>query len=120
MLGSKFFISKTKTGLKIFVNLFSLFLSFNHTIIIINNTQKHSNQKEAARNVARVSGEVGLKLIEGIEDPEEYVESFRSHMMPVVEAWCNGKSFAEVCKSTTVFEGLIVFKRFLWPDTLFF
>jgi ATP-dependent RNA helicase DOB1 len=41
-------------------------------------------------------------------DVEEYVDSFSPVGMRVVYHWCNGKSFAEVCKLTQMFEGSIV------------
>lgn len=38
-------------------------------------------------------------------DEEQYVESFRPHMMDIVNAWCNGCTFGQICKMTEVFEG---------------
>ncbi|GAB6028830.1 Exosome RNA helicase MTR4 [Chamberlinius hualienensis] len=59
--------------------------------------------QEMARRIARVSNESRLNLEE-----DSYVESFRPHLMEVVHAWCNGITFAEVCKMTKVFEGSII------------
>ena len=60
--------------------------------------------------MGRVSSEVGLKLPGGrggVGDGsvDEYVDSFQAHMMPVVQAWCEGKPFVDVCKMTTIYEG---------------
>jgi ATP-dependent RNA helicase DOB1 len=41
-------------------------------------------------------------------DVEEYVDSFSPVAMKVVYNWCLGKSFAEVCQLTQMFEGAIV------------
>ena len=38
-------------------------------------------------------------------DPEDYVEKFKPSLMDVVYSWCNGSSFAQICKMTDVFEG---------------
>ncbi len=38
-------------------------------------------------------------------DAEDYVEKFKPSLMDVVYAWCNGASFAQICKMTDVFEG---------------
>jgi ATP-dependent RNA helicase DOB1 len=59
--------------------------------------------QETARRVAKVSQEAKLTL-----DEEEYVESFRPNLMDIVHAWCNGATFAHVCKMTDVFEGSII------------
>ena len=39
-------------------------------------------------------------------DEENYVDSFKPHMMDVVHAWCNGASFSQICKMTDIFEGM--------------
>ena len=59
--------------------------------------------QETARRVAKVSQEAKLTLEE-----DEYVESFRPHLMDIVHAWSNGATFANVCKMTDVFEGSII------------
>ena len=41
-------------------------------------------------------------------DAETYVEKFRPSLMDVVYSWCNGASFAQICKMTDVFEGLSI------------
>ena len=38
-------------------------------------------------------------------DAETYVEKFKPSLMDVVYSWCNGASFAQICKMTDVFEG---------------
>lgn len=45
-------------------------------------------------------------------DEELYVDSFKPHMMDVVNAWCNGAEFAQICKMTDIFEGKITFEFF--------
>ncbi|BFZ16903.1 hypothetical protein BsWGS_19942 [Bradybaena similaris] len=59
--------------------------------------------QDTARRIARISREAKLEL-----DEEAYVDSFRPHLMDVVNAWCNGSSFAQICKMTDVFEGSII------------
>lgn len=56
-----------------------------------------------ARVIAKVSQESKLKVNE-----EEYVESFKWQLMEVVLAWAQGKSFAEICKMTEVYEGSLI------------
>lgn len=41
----------------------------------------------------KVSKEAKLDI-----DEEEYVQSFVPAMMDVVNAWCKGNSFAQICK----------------------
>ena len=57
--------------------------------------------KDTARRIAKVSLEAKLKM-----DEEEYVESFKPHMMDIVHAWCNGAAFSQLCKMTDIFEGM--------------
>ncbi|XP_062616496.1 exosome RNA helicase MTR4-like [Saccostrea cucullata] len=59
--------------------------------------------QDTARRIARVSIEAKLELNE-----EEYVTQFKPHMMDVVNSWCNGASFAQICKLTNIFEGSII------------
>lgn len=49
--------------------------------------------QETARRIAKVSNESKIAVVE-----DEYVQSFRVEMMPVVLAWCQGKNFAEIAK----------------------
>lgn len=37
--------------------------------------------------------------------PDEYVNSFKPELSEAVFKWCNGASFAELCKMCDVFEG---------------
>ena len=51
-------------------------------------------------------------------DAEAYVEKFKPSLMDVVYTWCNGASFAQICKMTDVFEGIVFcfwFKVFMPP-----
>ncbi|KAL1980621.1 hypothetical protein VTN96DRAFT_3911 [Rasamsonia emersonii] len=61
-----------------------------------------------ARIIAKVSMESKLAINE-----EEYVQSFHWELMEVIYEWANGKSFAEICKMTDVYEGNLirVFRR---------
>lgn len=59
--------------------------------------------QDTARRIARVSREAKIDV-----DEEQYVESFRPHMMDIVNAWCNGCTFGQICKMTEVFEGSII------------
>ncbi|KAF2235141.1 ATP-dependent RNA helicase-like protein DOB1 [Viridothelium virens] len=56
-----------------------------------------------ARRVAKVSQESKLPLNE-----EEYLATFKHGLMEVVFNWCQGASFAAICKMTDVFEGNII------------
>ncbi|KAJ3090361.1 ATP-dependent RNA helicase mtr4 [Quaeritorhiza haematococci] len=59
--------------------------------------------QDLARRIAKVSQECKLQV-----DEEEYVQSFRPDMMDVVYAWCQGATFATICKMTDIFEGSII------------
>ncbi|KAB8239814.1 rRNA-processing arch domain-containing protein [Aspergillus alliaceus] len=61
-----------------------------------------------ARIVAKVSQESKLAVNE-----EEYVQSFHWELMEVIYDWANGKSFADICQMTDVYEGSLirVFRR---------
>ncbi|KIX04617.1 uncharacterized protein Z518_05487 [Rhinocladiella mackenziei CBS 650.93] len=56
-----------------------------------------------ARVIAKVSIESKLAMNE-----EEYVQSFKWQLMPVMYAWATGKSFGEICKMTDVYEGSLI------------
>ncbi|MCJ1312813.1 ATP-dependent RNA helicase mtr4 [Agyrium rufum] len=56
-----------------------------------------------ARDIARVAQESKLALNE-----EEYLQKFKPELMEVVFAWANGKTFAEICKMTDVYEGSLI------------
>ncbi|BFZ16878.1 hypothetical protein BsWGS_19917 [Bradybaena similaris] len=62
-----------------------------------------SIMQDTARHISRISREARLELNE-----EAYVNSFKPHLMNVVNAWCNGASFAQICKMTDIFEGSII------------
>lgn len=61
-----------------------------------------------ARIIAKVSLESKLAVNE-----DEYVQSFHWELMEPMYEWANGKSFAEICKMTDVYEGSLirVFRR---------
>jgi len=59
--------------------------------------------QETARKVAKISQECKIEI-----NVEEYVQSFRAHMMEVVFAWCKGAKFIEICKMTDIFEGSVI------------
>ncbi|KFM73930.1 Superkiller viralicidic activity 2-like 2, partial [Stegodyphus mimosarum] len=59
--------------------------------------------QDTARRIAKISKESKLEL-----DTDQYVESFRPHLMDVVHAWSKGASFMQICKMTDVFEGSII------------
>ena len=58
--------------------------------------------KESARRIAKVSEDAKMSI-----DTESYVEKFKPSLMDVVYSWCNGSSFAQICKMTDVFEGTV-------------
>ncbi|EXJ85912.1 hypothetical protein A1O1_06281 [Capronia coronata CBS 617.96] len=59
--------------------------------------------QKQARIIARVSAESKLPVNE-----EEYVQSFKWQLMPVMFAWATGKSFGDICKMTDVYEGSLI------------
>ncbi|KAK2749592.1 ATP-dependent RNA helicase mtr4 [Myotisia sp. PD_48] len=56
-----------------------------------------------ARIIAKVAQESKIALNE-----EEYVKSFRWELMEVVYLWAKGKTFAEICVMTDVYEGSLI------------
>ncbi|KAI5359996.1 Putative helicase, rRNA-processing arch domain, P-loop containing nucleoside triphosphate hydrolase [Septoria linicola] len=56
-----------------------------------------------ARQIAKVSMECKVLVNE-----EEYLQTFKHQLMEVVFAWCNGATFAEICKMTDVYEGSLI------------
>ncbi|KAJ1822803.1 ATP-dependent RNA helicase mtr4 [Coemansia sp. RSA 2599] len=59
--------------------------------------------QESARQIAQISNECKLAVNE-----DEYVESFKSELMDVVNAWCRGAKFSQICRMTDVFEGSLI------------
>ncbi|KAL4740325.1 rRNA-processing arch domain-containing protein [Aspergillus similis] len=61
-----------------------------------------------ARIIAKVAQESKLAVSE-----EDYVQSFHWELMEVIYEWANGKSFADICGMTDVYEGSLirVFRR---------
>merc|ERR1711977_2088 len=65
---------------------------------------KHFREIQSqAKVIAKVSQESKLAVNE-----KEYVDSFKWELMEVVLLWAQGKSFAEICKMTDVFEGSLI------------
>lgn len=62
-----------------------------------------SELHEQARNVAKVSNECKMEVME-----DKYVSSFNPGLMDVVYQWVNGATFSEIVKTTDVFEGSII------------
>jgi ATP-dependent RNA helicase DOB1 len=58
---------------------------------------------DTARRIAKVSQECKISVNE-----EEYVQSFKPHLMHVAFAWCNGSKFSQICKLTDVYEGSLI------------
>ncbi|KAJ2394421.1 ATP-dependent RNA helicase mtr4, partial [Coemansia sp. RSA 2559] len=59
--------------------------------------------QESARQIAQTSNECKLRVVE-----EEYVELFKPDLMDVVNAWCRGAKFSQICRMTDVFEGSLI------------
>ncbi|XP_071455006.1 exosome RNA helicase MTR4 [Hetaerina americana] len=59
--------------------------------------------QDLARKIAQISKEAKLEINE-----DNYVDKFRPFLMDIVFAWCQGASFAQLCKMTEVFEGNII------------
>lgn len=70
-------------------------------------TEKLSNAlsqlKETARQVATVS-----KEMEVLKDEDEYIDSFKPHLMGVVLEWAKGTSFVKITQMTNIYEGSII------------
>jgi len=65
---------------------------------------KHFREIQSqAKVIAKVSQESKLAVNE-----KEYVDSFKWELMEVVLLWAQGKSFAEICKMTDVYEGSLI------------
>lgn len=62
-----------------------------------------SSMQEIALRIAKVSKEAMLDI-----DSEQYVNSFKPHLMLVVHSWSKGVSFDLICKMTDIFEGNII------------
>ena len=56
-----------------------------------------------ARRIAQFSAESKLPVNE-----EDYVQGFKWQLVDVVHAWAQGKTFAEICKMTDVYEGSLI------------
>jgi len=59
--------------------------------------------RDVATRIGTITQECKIPL-----DVEEYVQSFEPGAMPVMYAWACGKTFSEICKMTTMFEGSII------------
>ncbi|KAJ8652675.1 hypothetical protein O0I10_011682 [Lichtheimia ornata] len=59
------------------------------------------------QNTARQIGDIALECKMNI-DVDAYVAKFNPGLMDVVYAWCRGATFAELCKSTEVYEGSLI------------
>ncbi|KAE9555773.1 hypothetical protein FO519_000987 [Halicephalobus sp. NKZ332] len=56
-----------------------------------------------ARRIAAATLDARLEI-----DVDEYVGSFRPHVMDIVYKWIEGQSFSDICSSTDIFEGSII------------
>ena len=63
----------------------------------------HAKLRETARRVAKVEHECRMT-----KDVEEYVDSFKPDLMELCYAWARGAKFADLMKTTTVFEGSVI------------
>ncbi|KAI6651637.1 Superkiller viralicidic activity 2-like 2-like [Oopsacas minuta] len=59
--------------------------------------------QQCARRIGTVSVEAKMAV-----DEQEYVNSFKPHLMGVVYSWAKGAHFGDICKMTSVFEGSII------------
>ena len=59
--------------------------------------------QQCARRIGSVSVEAKMTV-----DEQEYVNSFKPHLMDVVYGWAKGSHFGDICKMTSVFEGSII------------
>lgn len=59
--------------------------------------------QDTARRIAKICIECKIELNE-----EDYVESFRTELMQIAYAWCDGAKFSEIMQLTEVYEGSII------------
>lgn len=58
---------------------------------------------EQARRIVKISTECKILM-----DEQEYIDSLRHDLVDVVYAWCQGASFSQICKMTSIYEGSII------------
>lgn len=56
--------------------------------------------QEYARKIALVSKECEVPL-----DESSYVHALKPDLMDICLSWCNGASFSDICKKTSIYEG---------------
>ncbi|CAH8631050.1 unnamed protein product [Schistosoma guineensis] len=85
---------------------FAMGLNMPARTVLFTSARKYDGQSyrwDTARRIARISNECRLPV-----DEDNYVDSFKPHLMDLVDAWTRGASFASVCSMTDLFEGTII------------
>ncbi|XKL61384.1 hypothetical protein PGB90_008441 [Kerria lacca] len=89
------------------VALLSCFMCDEKSNIPIQMTEELSGplrrMQELARTIVRVSNECHMEI-----DEDVYIDHFKPYLMDICHEWCNGSSFAEICRKTDIFEGSII------------
>ncbi|KAK5074002.1 ATP-dependent RNA helicase mtr4 [Lithohypha guttulata] len=104
LLFNRFFNDMTPEQCAAVMSCFVFEERVNETPVLTEDMSKALREiQRQARTIAKVSIESKLPVSE-----DEYVQSFKWQLMPVMYAWATGKSFAEICKMTDVYEGSLI------------
>jgi ATP-dependent RNA helicase DOB1 len=66
-------------------------------------TKYYEKLRETARRIVKVYQESKINV-----DEIEYLSNIRADLVETCFAWCNGATFAEICKTTDIYEGSII------------
>lgn len=58
------------------------------------------------------------KEMEVLKDEDEYIDSFKPHLMGVVLEWAKGTSFVKITQMTNIYEGQCFFLVFVEPSDM--
>lgn len=104
LLFNRFFNDMTPEQCAAVMSLFIFEERVNDDPVLTEDLQQALREvQRQARIIAKVSIESKMSTNE-----EEYVQSFKWQLMPVILAWANGKSFGDICKMTDVYEGSLI------------
>jgi len=104
LLFNRFFNDMTAEHCAAVMSMFIFEEKVNENPVLSEELSRYSREiQRQARVIAKVSVESKLTVNE-----EEYVQSFKWQLMPVIYAWTTGKSFGEICKMTDVYEGSLI------------
>lgn len=70
--------------------------------------------QEFARKIATVTRECEVPI-----DETAYIQALKPDLMEICFDWCNGASFAEICRKTVIYEGEKLLKLFVMCSLFF-